>query len=299
MPWWLLLLPSRPPALPCNSPKGSSAPPLSPLLSPPLASFLVFIHPGLLVEIKVFFSHAWDYFSFLVHSLPSMRCSPCWWIIPSCTNISLRLLAVSVCLSHYFWKAAKIAHDEVIFVFPGPNKTPDPTSIWVLTSAPAARSCHGVLPLSSSALPRSPAIPIQQPPSQPSGRVCPLAPSSCFPACCWVTVPAHLSGDSLLGREARSSWMPPAPHLTTLPRACFPLPRRALLQCDLATWQLALTPHLSLRHWAFTSRLVLREQLGPTLHPMYHGCSAAPAPGARHGQGISMGPPPALALVLD
>lgn len=46
--------------------------------------------------------------------------------VPSCTNIGLCLLAVSVCLSHYFWQAAKIADDEVIFVFPGLKKNPKP-----------------------------------------------------------------------------------------------------------------------------------------------------------------------------
>lgn len=127
-----LLLPGQPPALPFNSPTGST------LLSPPLASLPVFIHPRLLVEIKGCFSCDWEYSSFLVRGLPSMKCGPRCRRVPSCTNISLRLLAVSVCLSHYFWRAAKIANDEVIFVVPGLKKTPIPISVWVLNSTPAA-----------------------------------------------------------------------------------------------------------------------------------------------------------------
>lgn len=49
----------------------------------------------------------------------------------------------------------------------------------------------------------------------PQGGFVPLVPCQCFPAPCWVTVPAHLSRDLLLG-----SWMTPLSH--GAPQILFP-----------------------------------------------------------------------------
>lgn len=106
--------------------------------------------------------------------------------------------------------------------------------------------CRVALPR-PPASPRSLSVPIQQPPSQPSGRVCPIAPSRCFPAGHWGSYCACPSLRRLtagLGSsEGLGASIPAA--LCAAQSLYFPFPRRSLLWCDLLSWQLALTLHPS------------------------------------------------------
>lgn len=123
------------------------------------------------------------------------------------------------------------------------EKNPKPISVWVLTSAPAACSCHKVLsPTSSAQTPHLSKVTDCPHPAATFAalrQVCPLVFCQCFPARCWVTVPVPLSRDSLLG-----SCMAPVPRLTVLPRSSFPLACRSLLWCDPVSQHL-LSPHIA------------------------------------------------------
>lgn len=67
------------------------------------------------------------------------------------------------------------------------------------------------------------AVPVQQLPSHPSSRLCPIAPSCCFPACCWLC--------PSLWRLAAGSGS--SEQLTKFPRAhASPFPITPWLWCD-------------------------------------------------------------------
>jgi len=178
--------------------------------------------------------------------------------VPSCTNINLRLLAISVSLSHYFWKDAKIAHDEVIFFFPGLKKNPKPHLCL------GADLLNGLLFLPPCVSARRAALPRPLPhwghrlspstshlPGPPAGSVPSLCPGVLLLTAGAGTVPAHLSLASGSGSSERLDAPSPVSHRAPQ-RLCFPLPHRPLLRCDPESQQVALAPHPSLHHRAFT-----------------------------------------------